>query len=342
VKPAFALLLVLLAAPGCGGGTDGAPKSDPPLFTRASDNAVYKSSVSAWNFAGIGDPMVLYDAGAGLWKMWTSAGGIIPSNPGSAIVRTQYLTSPDGIAWTEYGTNPVLTEGQGPSDWDRGGVETVCVLKDGSQYWMWYAGYDARRSPPIGMKIGVATSTDGIAWVKSPFNPVLAPGLPGSWDDGFVESPTVVKLGSTFYMWYSGISVNSVFRIGLATSSDGVAWTKHLGNPVLSTNPAASWESGVVYAPSVLHDGTRFRMWYVGLNASTFLNAIRIGMATSGDGMTWTRSASSPVLDLGASGAWDEKGCFVPTVVLSEGMYRMWYVSGSNPDEKVGLATWTP
>jgi hypothetical protein len=83
-------------------------------------------------------------------------------------------------------------------------------------------------------------------------------------------------------------------------------------------------------------------MWYAGLNASTFLNAMRIGMATSADGVTWTRFLSNPVLDLGVSGAWDEKGCFVSTVVLSGGTYRMWYLSGENPNEKVGLATWTP
>jgi predicted GH43/DUF377 family glycosyl hydrolase len=265
---------------------------------------------------------------------------VVPPVP-DVIVRTQYLTSPDGVTWTEH-INPVLMEGSGPSDWDRGGVETVTVLKDAGQYYLWYGGYEVREDPPLTLNIGAATSPDGISWTKAAENPVLTSGAPGTWDESWVESPTVVKVGSTFYMWYTGVQAATQFRIGMATSTDGVNWTKHPSNPVFEPEPANDWENAFVYAPAVVSDGTRFRMWYVGLNAVTFLSASRIGLACSDDGVTWRRLGSNPVLDVGQTGSWDQNGPFVPTVVYRDGAYRMWYLSGANPDERIGLASWIP
>jgi predicted GH43/DUF377 family glycosyl hydrolase len=320
-----------------GGDAGGETDNRPLVFQRNPSNPVYQSSGSDWNFAGIGDPCVLYDSDSGIYKMWTSAGGVVPPDT-DVIVRTQYLTSADGITWTEHG-NPVLMEGDGALDWDRGGVETVSVLEDGGQYWLWYAGYQRREEPPLSMKIGVATSPDGVNWEKAAENPVIDSGSAGEWDESFVESPSVVKLSGTFYMWYTGVDSQSRYRIGLATSEDGIHWIKNPANPVFSPDASNEWENAVVYAPAVIRDIDQFVMFYVGLNAGTFLNAMRIGMATSTDGVSWTRPQSVPVLDVGAAAAWDEQGAFVPTVVMRADRYEMWYLSGKNPNEKIGLAT---
>ncbi len=322
-----------------GGDSGDEAHSMPIIFERHPSNPLYQSSGSGWNFAGIGDPCVVYDSSAGIYKMWTSAGGVVPPNT-DVLVRTQYLTSPDGLTWTEH-ENPVLMEGDGSHDWDRGGVETVTVIEDGGQYWLWYAGYQQREDPPLTMKIGVATSPDGVNWQKAAENPIIDSGSPGEWDESWVESPTVVKVGSTFYMWYTGVDVQMRFRIGMATSADGIHWSKNGANPVFAAEPSNEWENAVVYAPAVVRNVDRFVMFYVGLNAGTFLDAMLIGMATSPDGVSWTRPQPEPVLDVGASGAWDEKGAFVPTVVMRADRYEMWYLSGDNPIEKIGLATWS-
>ena len=340
------ILFFLTSCGGNGGGNgdgngDGDGKEPQITFTRDAANPVYTPSGSAWNFAGIGDPSVLYDSTAGLYKMWCSGGGIVAPDP-DVLVRTQYLTSPDGTTWDEYGTNPIFTVGLGVTDWDRGGVETVHVLKDGDTYVMWYGGYEVREEPPVTMKIGLAISTDGIAWDKEATNPVVDKGAPGEWDDSWIESPSVVKVGGTYYMLYSGIGDPYRFAIGLATSADGIAWTKYAGNPVFEPEPANDWENAIVYAPSLYHDGSQFVMFYVGINATTFLDAARIGMATSSDCVTWTRSADNPLLDLPLAGSWDEHGPFAPSVIFKDGTWMMYYLSGSNPGERIGLATWTP
>lgn len=333
-------LAVLVAV--CWGCDDNSGDSgEQSLFARHPSNPLYASSGSAWNFAGIGDPSVLYDTSAGLYKMWCSGGGIVVPNP-DVLVRTQYLTSPDGITWTEYGTNPVFDVGPGGSDWDRGGIETVHVLRDGAAYMMWYGGYEVREDPPVTLKIGLATSFDGIAWTREATNPVIDKGTPGEWDDSWVESPSVVKVGSTYYMLYSGIKDPYQFAIGLATSLDGITWTKHAGNPVFQAEPANDWENAMVYAPSLFHDGSQFVMFYVGVNATTFPDAMRIGMALSPDCVSWTRSVENPVLGLPAAGSWDEHGPFVPSVIFKDGTWMMHYLSGANPNEQIGLATWTP
>ncbi len=68
--------------------------------------------------------------------------------------------------------------------------------------------------------------------VKDP-NPVLGVGQEGSWDDAAVNYPSVIVDGSNYKMWYGGYDGTN-FRIGYATSPDGINWTKADDvNPVL-------------------------------------------------------------------------------------------------------------
>jgi hypothetical protein len=96
-------------------------------------------------------------------------------------------------------------------------------------------------------------------WTKYPGNPVLDKRPSGDWDDVEVTTPNVLYGDDgNYYMWYSGTrSVGSNFRIGYATSSDGVIWIKSLSNPVLDKGLSGSWEDVFVAGPSVLYkDGT--------------------------------------------------------------------------------------
>ena len=65
-----------------------------------------------------------------------------------------------------------------------------------------------------------------------------------------------------YRMWYSVRS--GVFgAIGYATSQDGLAWTKY-PQPVLSHGPAGSADSFSAADPTVLKDGSTWKMWYTG------------------------------------------------------------------------------
>ncbi len=77
----------------------------------------------------------------------------------------------------------------------------------------------------------------------------------------------------------------------LATSSDGVAWTKQ--GVVLDVGAPDSWEPDRVGRPSVLYEEGEFRMWYDG---QIYQVARHVGYATSPDGFTWTRHPGNPVV----------------------------------------------
>jgi predicted GH43/DUF377 family glycosyl hydrolase len=193
----------------------------------------------------------------------------------TATYKVGYATSPDGINWTKHPT-PVLD--WGPDAWEAGGVGGGYVMPITGGYKMWYQGVNNGWTKEC---IGYATSTDGILWQKdTQNNPILEPGISGEWDDTWVAGPCVLFKDNIYYMWYLGTGTNwGQFRIGLATSPNGINnWTKHHANPVLTPSPSG-WDRGEVESPNVILVGDTLFMYYDG---SPPINYIwQIGLATS-------------------------------------------------------------
>jgi len=222
--------------------------------------------------------------------------------------------------WTKHAGNPVLVEGSAGS-WDENCLVEASVLFDGTNYKMWYGGQGGSDNAG-NMSIGYATSPDGLEWTKYSGNPVLGLGADGSWDDYYVGYPWVVYDGTTYHMWYGGAELLH-FRIGYATSPDGITWTKHASNPVLDTGALGSWETEHVITPVVLMlDDTSFFMWYGG----TTLPLGKIGLATSSDGVVWEKWPDNPVMGIGAE--WEDGKVFPEAVILIGDTLHMWYSGG--------------
>ncbi len=253
--------------------------------------------------------------------------------------------------WERYEGNPVLDTGD--ESWESFSVFGTAVLFDKNdpdpahRYKMWYSGSNG--SPYYSStqyRIGYATSKDGMSWEKHPANPVLDIG-PGSWDGVRVSCPTVI-LDTTdpnparrYKMWYHGYN-GSRWRIGYATSPDGIVWTKHSANPVL-TGTGGAWESAHTFSPTVILDNTdpdrKYKMWYSGDSGYNGNN--KIGYATSPDGIIWSKHPANPVIDIGPSGAWDHVYAHVPHVIFDGTEYKMWYcgVADHNPSyTRIGYA----
>ncbi len=271
----------------------------------------------------ISDPWVIKEGTT--YKMWYTCGGI--NYPTDTLLRSRicYCESLDGIVWTKYSGNPVLDVSY-TGGWDSLGVETVSILIDSLapvslRYKMWYAGqyFNAFR-----YDFGYAYSADGINWTKHP-SPVLQIGSSTSWEGGFIEGPSVLKDGSIYKMWYTGFSlVNGNVNTGYATSSDGIAWTKYAGNPVISIGSVSSWDSYTVQDPHVIKIGSTYHMWYGGQNQDS-LYGQETGYAYSTDGINWTKSSLNPVLQKGIAGEWDANIASFPAVLLDNGVLKMWY-----------------
>ena len=171
-------------------------------------------------------------------------------------------------------------------------------------------------------------------WEKYPGNPVLDVGHSGSWDDVDVWQSCALFDGTEYKMWYSG-NDGSTWRIGYATSPDGIVWTKYPGNPVLDLGPSGTWDDDYVISPTVLFEGTGFKLWYHGYDGSQR----RIGYATSPDGIVWTKFSDNPVIELGPTGAWDDDRVSNPSVLFDGIAYKLWYAGHDGSHDRIGYAT---
>jgi len=220
--------------------------------------------------------------------------------------------------WQKYSGNPVIVPGP-PGAWDDHWIFSGDVLFDDTTYHMWYSSWDS-----VNTRIGYATSPDGIAWTKYTGNPVLDIGLPGSWDESGVTRATVVYNESVYHMWYTGNNTSGVNRLGYATSPDKIVWTKYANNPVMDVGPPGTWDDAGILFGDIIFTDSIYQLWYTGWDSTN----LRIGYATSPDGINWIKYAGNPVLKLGEAGSWDSAGVTQPTIVCHDSTYHMWYTGG--------------
>jgi predicted GH43/DUF377 family glycosyl hydrolase/pimeloyl-ACP methyl ester carboxylesterase len=195
------------------------------------------------------------------FKLWYAA------NPQAGFLTAiGYATSSDGINWTKH-PNPVFLPGDS-TDWDYVNVGRLSVINDGNQYLMWYAAGNGMTH----YQIGLATSVDGINWIKYndpqtyeiPYinsDPVISfRSCSGDWQD--VVNPSVIKNGSGYHMLYGG-SDNYESLVYYASSSDGIQWTKFTEYPIFDQRP--SWTDSHFFLEGCFletNDG-RFHYWYI-------------------------------------------------------------------------------
>jgi hypothetical protein len=159
-------------------------------------------------------------------------------------------------------------------------------------------------------------------------------------DQKYLASPYAFRYALTYSMWYTGgaTSTNPGTSILYASSDDGVNWIKSPSPALTASSDPRAWDSGSVYSPTVIYDGTNFELWYSAFD-KTFMTP-RIGVATSPDQMTWTRSPLNPMLIPGPAGSWDSAGVENPSVVLNSNGYMVYYDGvGQYSSGQIGLAT---
>lgn len=221
--------------------------------------------------------------------------------------------------FARYESNPIIGTGFA---WEDIWVHPYSIIEaeDGSFY-MFYGG--AGGWDPE--KVGLATSPDGVTWTKYSGNPIFGYGTSGQWDDAQIAHFQVIHEGNTWKAWYAGRRAGDPRRwqIGYATSNDGITWTRYASNPVLSYGGGSDWDSEWVIPSCILREGDTYYMFYWGSSDGSTQSTWKIGLATSSDGISWTKHGSNPVL-AGNANAW-ENGILDADVVKIGSTYYMFY-----------------
>lgn len=163
---------------------------------------------------------------------------------------------------------------------------------------------------PITDGLVLSTSRDLAHWQD--VGVAIPVGAPGTWDSYDVWAPSIVLVGSTYHLYYAGVQLigNAVVqKIGHATSTDLITWTKD-ANPVYDCstltwqywNLSDPWGAGTdCRDPYVIRDepNNRWVMFFNGrskdpvhdpINPAVYWHTIPsvVGMATSTDLVTWS------------------------------------------------------
>lgn len=167
-------------------------------------------------------------------------------------------TSQDGFRWSK----PKLVL--------SGGILDPCVVRVSENKFHLYYCRGGRKmkngKQAWEFKAHMATSEDGVRWKKEP-KPALPLGSQGSWDESSHAGPCVLKLEDGFHMWYLGSGKYKdkiAWRIGHATSRDGLNWTKSGKDPVLDIGKPGEWDCGTFMSFDIVFRNGKFLFWYAG------------------------------------------------------------------------------
>jgi predicted GH43/DUF377 family glycosyl hydrolase len=293
-----------------------ARSTDGKSFTKYSTSArVSKGTGGSYDGSGCREPSVIYDNG--IFKMWYTG-----MNGGTASIA--YATSPDGLTWTKYGSNPVISKPS--SGWGSSEFGDPCVIKVDNKYYMYLSGSATANNKLV----GIATSSDGTTWNLYGSNPLVTQAGTGNFGQQEICDVAVVKDGPVFRMYFSGRNTAAEkFKIGYGESFDGYSWV--LSKSIyINLGASGAFDDTELMSPGAMmgSDGV-IHMAYEGNDATDN----ELGIATY---MPWLLRPNPPSDKLlGTGSTYDATHLQDPSVFKHpSGVYNMYYGSfggGSYP-----------
>ncbi len=216
---------------------------------------------------------------------------------------------------------------------DEHGIFPLNVVRVGNAVYGYTCGWNRRVSVSVDTAVGLAISHDqGLTFQRQGAGPVLAASLhePCLVGDAFVRHHK-----GHFDMWYifgtgwkryaADAAPDRTYKIGHATSADGVVWRKEEARQIIADR-LGPLESQAL--PSVIDIDGRLHMFFCYRHSSDFRQnkdrGYRIGHAWSDDAAQWTRDDELPHLQ-GSAGEWDSDMQCYPNVFECDGKVYVLY-----------------
>ncbi len=243
------------------------------------------------------------------------------------------------------------------------------VLNTGGQFVM-YASSDSYVSNWDGnVRIFRFISDDGKSWtITNGGAPVLALGSPGQWDEHCTETPAVVYFDGKYHMFYTGYNVAfdysdpgadltwetadddnapKRFKIGHATSPDGITWTR-VGAIVSPsspyTDPNFDFNQYIVGEPGPVVFNGKIYLYFTAVGGATEVGTAwqTIGLVKSNsDATSWTapQRVLTPDLNLYPRTSGDKySGYSTPNAAVLNGRVHLFFdVALNDPWKQVAL-----
>jgi hypothetical protein len=189
------------------------------------------------------------------------------------------------------------------------------------------------------LRIGHATSPDGITWTKT--GQFLAPdGVSGSFMENMVGEPGVTVLGSTMYLYFTAIGTdaalsNTLQSIGRTSSTNGTTWT----TPVQALRPDQTLYPRATYAgfstpQPTTYDG-KILLFYDVAQDSPWTQVL-VGNAISVDGLTSWSYNFAPTI--GRDQAWRSREVRSPSALQDNEGLHLWFAGDNGTDLGIGYA----
>lgn len=307
--------LILLVVLGPRTGAPPAPGDAAPVPMRFAD-----SSRNGRPFAK--DPSVIRHGGRYLmyYSMAPSTDESLPKGWAAGIAESRDLTS-----WTKVG------ELLPAEEYERNGLCAAgAVVLDGKVHLFYQTYGNGPRDA-----ICHAVSEDGLRFVRDPSNPVFRPT--GEWTSGRAIDAEAFPFDGRLLLYFATRDkamkrqMVGVAAADLRSGFGREAWTQLVDGPVLV--PELPWERDCIEAPSVCRRGDMLFLFYAG---SYNNEPQQIGVATSTDGVRWTRLSQEPFLSNGRPGEWNSSESGHPGVFVDEdGDTHLFYQGNSD-----GGRTW--
>jgi hypothetical protein len=242
-------------------------------------------------------------------------------------------------------SSPVLELGA-LGTFDEHGIFPFNVVRDAERVLAYTTGWNRRVSVSVDTAIGLAIShDDGLTFQRIGDGPVMAQSLhePCLVGDAFVKI-----VDGRYHMWYifgtgwkryaPNAAPDRTYKIGYATSYDGVGWTKNEAEQIVADQIGPDESQAL---PTVVTIDGRHHMFFCYRESFDFRNAsgrgYRIGHAWSDDMKSWIRDDGSPAL-VGTPGEWDSDMQCYPHAFQCDGQIHLLYNGNEFGRNGFGLA----